>query len=114
MTFSLSREASVSKDVRTVLVVDDEGGVIEAIRQSLEQKGLEENSCNGQSLEEFNFRVFTTTNPRHALQILKSLGRVDVLIVDLFMPVMDGATLLRKSRQIQPDLRAVLTTGAAS
>jgi adenylate cyclase len=86
-------------DIRTLLIVDDEDGVVWAIREAL--RGL-------------NCRMLTTTDPGHALKILESDFPVDVLITDLFMPTMDGATLLRKGRRVRPDLSAILTTGAAS
>jgi CheY-like chemotaxis protein len=88
-----------SNDRRTVLIVDDEDGVLYAIRQTL---------------GDLDYRLITTTDPHHALQILKTDISIDLLITDLFMPTVDGATLLEQSRQIRPGLRVVLTTGAAS
>jgi CheY-like chemotaxis protein len=89
----------IASATRTVLVVDDEAGVLQAIDQTLQ--GLD-------------YRMIATTDARHALSILKSDSSIDLLITDLFMPGMDGATLLRKSREIRPDLRVVFTTGIAS
>jgi CheY-like chemotaxis protein len=84
---------------RTLLIVDDEDAVVDAIREAL---------------GDLQYRVITTTDPAQALKILESDHPVDLLITDLFMPAMDGATLLKKGRQIRPGLSAVLTTGAAS
>ena len=85
--------------MRTVLIVDDEDGVI---------------YCIEQTLAELNYRLITTTSPHRALQILQSDASIDLLITDLFMPAMDGAVLLDRSRRLRPGLRAVLTTGVAS
>ena len=84
--------------MRTVLVVDDEDGVISSIEQALEH---------------LECQLITTTDPHQALRIVEA-GSIDLLITDLFMPSMDGATLLRRSREIQPGLKVVLTTGVAS
>jgi CheY-like chemotaxis protein len=90
---------SPGSDIRTLLIVDDEYAVVCAIREAL---------------GDLKCRVITTTDPTQALQILETDGSVDLLITDLFMPAMDGGTLLKKGRQIRPGLSAVLTTGAAS
>ena len=87
------------KNIATVLVVDDEDGVLHAIRHTLKH---------------LDCRIVATTDAHHALQIIENDGSIDLLITDLFMPAMDGATLLDKSRRIRPNLRVVLTTGAAS
>jgi len=82
----------------TVLIVDDEDGVIWSIRQTLENCG---------------HQLVATTSPHDALRIVRT-STVDLLITDLFMPAMDGATLLKRSRQIRPELKVILTTGIAS
>lgn len=84
---------------RIVLVVDDEDGVLNAFRQSL---------------ADLNCEVITTTDAHNAIRIITAQNLVDLLITDLFMPGMDGATLARRSRTIRPDLRVVFTTGVAS
>ena len=99
MRTSQANQPVPSQDPHTLLIVDDEVGVIDAIRESL---------C------ELNYHLISTTDPQRALEIIQSGSRVDVLITDLFMPSMDGATLLKQSRQVLPGLKAVLTTGAAS
>jgi len=85
--------------VQTVLVVDDERAVLSAIEQALEG---------------FTCRLITTTDPHQALRILAAEEAIDLLITDIFMPFMDGETLLRRSRRLRPGLKAILTTGAAS
>ena len=93
------RMVQIASAARTVLVVDDEAGVLHAIDETLQ--GLD-------------YRTIATTDARSALAIVKSDSSIDFLITDLFMPGMDGATLLRKSREIRPNRRVVVTTGVVS
>jgi CheY-like chemotaxis protein len=84
---------------QTLLVVDDEDGVIHAIHQTLEAS---------------EYRVLATTDPHRALAMLRAGEVVDLMIIDLFMPAMGGGTLLKECRQIRPDLRVLLSSGLAS
>jgi CheY-like chemotaxis protein len=87
------------KNANTVLIVDDEPEVIEAISESLRH---------------FPFRLLRATDPRAALAIVRSGQPLALLITDLFMPAMGGGRLLREARRMRPDLPAVLLTGIAS
>lgn len=84
----------------TLLVVDDEPGVVDAICETLHGDPA--------------YRILSTTDPERALAILRGDDPVDLLITDLFMPEMDGPTLLTAGRRMRPNLRAVFTTGMAS
>jgi CheY-like chemotaxis protein len=89
----------LQQEQTTILVVDDEEEVIQAV-------------C--ETLRDSDYRLITTTDPHHALTILRGDEIVHLLVLDLFMPLMDGAELLREGRRIRPALKAVLITGAAS
>lgn len=78
-----------------VLVVDDEELVRKALAQTLEIEGAD---------------VLMAANGREALAHI-SAGWPGVVITDINMPVMDGMTLLREIRQIDPDLPVILLTG---
>ncbi|MGH8584232.1 MAG: response regulator transcription factor [Gammaproteobacteria bacterium] len=80
-----------------VLIVEDDDGLRPLIRYALEQKG---------------FRVACAENGAAALDVL---GResVDLLIVDLQMPVMDGLTLLRTLREQGRQYPVVVLSAAA-
>lgn len=65
--------------MQTVLVVDDEFGIGEVLDDILTDEG---------------YRVVTAINGNHALERLAG-NRVDLIICDLMMPVMDGAALLK-------------------
>ncbi len=63
----------------TVLVVDDEFGIVTLLRDVLEDEG---------------YRVLTASNGRQALDRIAE-ERPDLVLTDFMMPVMDGAALLR-------------------
>ena len=61
----------------SILIVDDEFGLAEMLREMLRESG---------------FEVTLAINGRLALEILKE-GKVDLVLTDMMMPVMDGAEL---------------------
>jgi CheY-like chemotaxis protein len=68
--------------VKTVLLVDDEHAIIDALSGILEDEG---------------FRVVTAANGREALERLESSAPLpDVALLDVMMPVMDGRELLQR------------------
>ena len=72
--------------MKTVLLVDDEHAILDALTGLLEDEG---------------FRVVTAGNGREALARMEE-AKPDVALVDVMMPVMDGRELLR---EIQADAR---------
>jgi two-component system cell cycle response regulator CpdR len=78
-----------------VLVVDDEASIRELLTRTL-------------SLTEYD--VEAVADGRTGLDRLR-LGPYDLLIADLRMPVMDGLTLIREARRLQPNLKAIIITG---
>lgn len=66
--------------MKTVLLVDDEHAILDALSGILEDEG---------------FRVVTASNGREALARLAE-ALPDVALVDVMMPVMDGRELLRE------------------
>jgi PAS domain S-box-containing protein len=82
----------------TILVVDDDPGVREVAVSSLESVG---------------YRLLAAENGLAALDILKGTERVDLLLVDMAMPGMNGVEVIRRARERHPGLRALLVTGYA-
>ena len=70
----------------TILVVDDEFGIGEVLEAILTDEG---------------YRVVTAINGHHALERLAG-NRIDLVLSDLMMPVMDGAVLFKA---LQADAR---------
>jgi two-component system, NtrC family, sensor kinase len=81
--------------LNTVLVVDDESGIIRLCRRLLERVG---------------FKVITENDPKSGLEVLEN-ERVDLLLADIRMPGMDGFQMIDLARQRQPDLAVVVMTG---
>jgi two-component system, sensor histidine kinase and response regulator len=68
---------------RTVLVVDDEPDIRESLQEALGDQG---------------YSVFVACNGKEALRLLPDLPRPCAVILDLIMPVMDGAELYAAMR----------------
>ena len=67
---------------KSILIVDDEFGLAEMLREMLRESG---------------FEVTLAINGRLALEILRE-GTVDLVLTDMMMPVMDGAELAAAMR----------------
>ncbi|MEZ5623063.1 MAG: response regulator [Burkholderiaceae bacterium] len=80
-----------------VLVVDDEPGVLSALRRALRARGYEPLTAGG------------------GADGLERLARepVDAIISDMRMPGMDGATFLKAARNVRPTAVRLLLTGHA-
>ncbi len=83
----------------TVLVVDDEDGVRRVVRSLLESLG---------------YRVILAENGSEAIEIYRERGpEIDLVVLDLTMPVMDGQSCFDQLRTIDPEVRVVVATGHA-
>jgi CheY-like chemotaxis protein len=72
----------VARATQSILIVDDEFGLAELLREMLRESG---------------FEVTLANNGRLALEILAE-GTVDLVLTDMMMPVMDGAELAAAMR----------------
>lgn len=77
------------------LIVDDEPGILQVASRFIEQWG---------------FQVITAHNGREAIEVLQR-RRIDIVMVDLRMPEVDGLGVLGAIRDSAPDCRAILMTG---
>ena len=86
-----------SPEARRILLVDDDGSVLEVARQILESLEYEVEACS---------------TPARALEVLGDGARpLSLLLTDLSMPGMDGLTLAREARRLRPALPIVFCTG---
>lgn len=85
----------MTKQTKRVLLVDDEEKLLHAIAQRLAVLG---------------FVPHTATNGMKAIDIAMK-HPIDLAIVDLQMPDMDGLVTITKLKEIKPDLKTVLLTG---
>ncbi len=61
-------------------------------------------------LENDSFHVFSAEKPSEAFGILEN-NEIDVMILDLRLPEMDGIQVLQKVRQSWPDIEVIMITG---
>jgi CheY-like chemotaxis protein len=86
-----------AKPQRTILVVDDETAVRDLIRQTLLRH---------------DYRISEAANGAEALVLLAQReNSVDLVIADLLMPVLDGASLIRELHRRRPHLPIVAMSG---
>jgi len=78
-----------------ILIVDDEVAIRKALERYL--KGL-------------NYDVFAAADGEEGLKILESES-IDLALVDLVMPKLDGIEFIKRMRKIQPDSIAIVLTG---
>jgi len=80
--------------------VDDEEPARQVIRQMLERNA---------------YHVLEAANGQEALAIYEPTPtRIQLVITDLMMPVMDGVTVIRRLRQITPGVKTIAITGGLS
>ena len=85
--------------VHTVLVIDDDPGIRRLMASFLKLEG---------------FQSVTAANGKEALAYLRDVGAVDVILLDLRMPVMDGWMFRREQRRDPAiaDIPIVVLSGA--
>lgn len=81
-----------------VLIVDDETRLAEAFREQLTEEGMQ---------------VFISHHAKEALSVLKR-ENIDVAVLDIKLPDMDGVELLLKLKQMEPTTEVIMLTGYAS
>ena len=92
--------ASHAGERRTVLAVDDESTVLALTKDILEMHG---------------YRVLTARNGEEALRLYRRHAtEVDLVLLDLTMPVMGGAECFLELRRIDPAVRVVVSSGFSS
>jgi signal transduction histidine kinase len=79
----------------TVLLVDDEEDIREVI---------------GISLTDLGYKVLIAENGQEALRIFQR-DFPSIVLTDIKMPEMDGIELLRKLKQLNPDVEVIMITG---
>jgi phosphoserine phosphatase RsbU/P len=82
-----------------ILVVDDEPDLELLVRQRFRRQ-----------IREGEFEFFFSHNGEEALQALDGQPKIDVVLSDINMPVMDGLTLLGKLRERDGVLKAVVVS----
>lgn len=81
----------------TILVADDDPGMRSTLSEILRDHGYE---------------VLTAANGAQAVEVCRSLS-VNVALLDIVMPIMNGVEALERIRQESPDTRVVVMTAYA-
>lgn len=89
--------AQESRPTGTVLVADDEEAIRGIARAALERAG---------------FAVLTAADGRECVEVLRQRQEeIDVVVLDLTMPILGGTDALRELHAIRPDLPVILSSG---
>jgi CheY-like chemotaxis protein len=83
--------------VACILVIDDDHAVLETIKMLLERDGHD---------------VVGTDDGRKGLDLLRN-GTFDLLIVDIFMPAMDGLETMKQVHRDRPEIPVIVISGYA-
>ena len=81
--------------MKTLLIVDDE----KHIRLLYEEEFTDE-----------GYNVLTASNGLEALEAIENHSEIDLVLLDIKMPEMDGSEFLRRIRQFNKDLPILIST----
>jgi CheY-like chemotaxis protein len=80
-----------------ILLVDDDENIL---------------TGTGDMLDFEDYRVLTAKDGFEALEVYRRMGKkIDLIILDYFLPVMDGDAVFDELKAIDPDVRVVLSSG---
>jgi CheY-like chemotaxis protein len=92
-----TRVENVRKGNETILVVDDEDYILEACEAMLIKLG---------------YNTILVNSGEEAVEIFRSdNGSIDLIILDMVMPGMDGLTVYEHLKEIKPDVKVILSSG---
>jgi hypothetical protein len=90
---------SLAKENQTILVVEDEIALRQLIVTSLRKDG---------------FRILEANNPHEAAELIGAgLFEIDLLITDIYMPMMTGEMFAKELLTMRPGLRIIFATGSS-
>lgn len=93
----LEEKTAIINGKGTVLLVDDEKGVIEVCSEMLESIG---------------YKVKAVSSGSEAIEVLTSGNdKIDLVILDLVMPRMNGRQTFERIRAIDPDMKVLVSSG---
>ena len=87
----------VLRGTETILFVDDEDIIIRVGKDMIESLAYE---------------VLIAENGKEAIEIYKkNMDKIDMVMLDIIMPVMDGGETYDKLKEINPDIKVLLSSG---
>ncbi len=88
---------AVVKGEGTILLVDDEEMIIDVAKQLLEKLG---------------YMVLVARSGKEAISVYgKNRARIDLIILDMIMPDMSGGNTYDRLKEINPDIKVLLSSG---
>ncbi len=92
-------EAQLVQGSATILLIDDEQMIIDVGRAMLERLG---------------YRVLACTDGQEAVKVIADMGNeIDLVMIDMIIPGMDGGAIFDGIREIRPNMPALLCSGYA-
>ena len=79
-----------------ILIIDDEAVVREVA---------------GRILRKFGYKVLSAAGGREGLDLIESEGPVDMVLLDMVMPEMDGREVFRRLEIVHPEIPVLITSG---
>jgi CheY-like chemotaxis protein len=94
----VSGRSPVNKKHRTILLVEDQKYNLLVLKKMLEKMGIS---------------VIEAENGQEAVDICKGSDELDLVLMDLKMPVMDGYRAMVEIKKIRPGIRIIAETAYA-
>lgn len=76
-----------NKNSKTILIIEDDASIRDSLHELLESE---------------NYNVLLAEHGQKALELLLTLPRPDLILLDLSMPIMDGKTFLKEMGRLFP------------
>ena len=93
----IKRKVEIVKGNATILIVDDENFVIKLTENMLKKLG---------------YKVYTAESGKKTVEIYKKKKNdIDLVLLDMIMPDMDGKQTFAELKKIDPDVRVLLSSG---
>jgi len=87
----------IIRGTEAVLLVDDEDIIVDIGKKNLEKLG---------------YKVTTARNGKEAVELYKkNQGNIDIVVLDMIMPEMGGGETYDKLKEINPDVKVILSSG---
>jgi len=99
MTGSLPQAKEAAPHLETLLVVDDEDAIRETVALALEEQG---------------YQVLQAADGRQALEMVHTVERLDLMILDLMLPSLNGLDLCRLLRREGNTIPILMLTAKSS
>ncbi|MBW2100662.1 MAG: response regulator, partial [Deltaproteobacteria bacterium] len=87
----------IIKGTETLLIADDEEHIIKVVRKMLEKMG---------------YNIMTAGSGREAVAVYReNKDKIDLVLLDMIMPGMDGGKTFDRIKDINPDVKVLLSSG---